>query len=427
MASVKLRPGIILRSGAKALSGLLVMGLVCSAASAQTQYRVAAGDVLEISIARIPELQRRVPIDIDGSISFPPLGTVVVAGLTPAEAQVKIQALLASKTFQTRTADGRSNVVVISPEEVIATVSEYRPVYVNGDVSKPGAYAYRPLMTARQVIALAGGYDTVHFRPGDPILDLADLKSERESLWIEFAKERVHAWRLQAELGESDSAKQSPLAGVPLPDSQLSEIVKRETALLSADQTDRQREREFIQSAITQGSDQMATLSEQQQAEEQGVKSDTEELEKDLDLLKKGTVLGQRVTDARRAVLLSSTRKLQTVVQLMQLKKQQNELQRKLEQLDDRRQIELLGEMQEVNAKLNEIRAKLQGVDEKIQYTGLLRSRLISDGTGGPEIAIVRMSANGSQRFVAADDAEVQPGDVVEVALRRNAAAAATH
>jgi polysaccharide biosynthesis/export protein len=426
MAIVNLQAGFIARKGATALFGFLSLCLAWSAAAAQLQYRLAAGDIMEVSVAGIPELQRRVPIDMDGSISFLPLGTVMVAGLTPSEAQVKIQALLANKVVHVRTTNGQTNTVVINPEEVIATIAEYRPVYVSGDVSKPGAYPYRLSMTARQAIALAGGYDTVHFRLGDPIVDLADLKGEYATLWTEFAKERVHAWRLKSQLGEAPDPVQKALASVPLSDSEVGEIIRLETGLLSADQADRQREREFIQRAIKQGSDQIATLSEQRQEEEQGVKADAEELEKDLDLLKKGTVLSQRVTDARRAVLLSSTRKLQTVVQLMQLKRQQDEFQRKLEQLDDRHRIELLAELQETNAKLNGIRVKLQTIEDKIRYIGLLRSQLVV-GTSGPEISIVRNGANGSQRLFTAEDAEVQPGDVVEVALRRDAGAAAMH
>ncbi len=423
MAIVSSPAGIILRSGAGAVLSLL---LLCSGSAAQTQYRLAPGDVMEISIASIPELQRRVAIDMNGSISLPPMGSVVLGGLTPSEAEIKIQALLANKVFHRRSPTGQSNTIVISADEVAATVAEYRPVYVDGDVSKPGAYPYRPSMTARQVIALAGGYDTIHFRSRDPVLELADLRSDYASLWMEFAKERAHAWRLRFELGESSNPEQNLLTGVPLPDSEIAEIAKLETELLNADQTDQKREKEFIQAAIKQGSDEMATLSEQRQEEEQGVKADTEELEKDLDLLKKGTVLSQRVTDARRAVLLSSTRKLQTVVQLMQLKKQQDEFQRKLEQLDDRRRIELLAELQEVNTKLKQIRAKLHAVEDKIQYAGLLRSEL-AGGTSGPEIAIIRTNANGAQRVPATEDAEVQPGDVVAVALRRDTGAAATH
>jgi polysaccharide biosynthesis/export protein len=426
MANMKSPAGIVLRSGAKAVSSLLVLCLACSAAVAQAQHRLAAGDVMEVSVASIPELRRRITIDMDGSISFLPLGTVVVAGLTASEAQVKIQALLGNKIFHVRTANGQSSAVVISPEEVVATVAEYRPVYVNGDVSKPGEYPYRLPMTARQAIALAGGYDTIHFHLGDPVLNLADLKSEYATLNVELAKERAHAWRLKSELGEAPNPVERLLTGLPLPSSEVSEIVRLETDLLNADQADQQREREFIQRAIKQGTDQMATLSEQQQEEEQGVKADAEELEKDLDLLKKGTVLSQRVTDARRAVLLSSTRKLQTVVQLMQLRRQQDEFQRKLAQLDDRRRIELLAELQGVNAKLDEIRTKLQGVEDKIQYVGLLRSQL-GGGTGGPEIAVIRTSSDGPQRLVVTEDAEVQPGDVIEVALQRGTGTAATH
>jgi polysaccharide export outer membrane protein len=125
-------------------------------------------------------------------------------------------------------------------------------------------------------------------------------------------------------------------------------------------------------------------------------------------------------------VLLSSTRKLQTVVQLMQLKKQQDEFQRRLDQLDDRHRIELLAELQGANTKLNEIHARLQGVEDKIQYTGLLRSQLVG-GTSRPEIVIIRTTSNGSQRLPATEDAEVLPGDVIEVALRHGSGTAATH
>jgi polysaccharide export outer membrane protein len=54
-----------------------------------------------------------------------------------------------------------------------------------------------------------------------------------------------------------------------------------------------------------------------------------------------------RVTDARRAVLLSSTRTLQTAAQLMQLNRQQDETVRRLEQLDDERRIKFPGELQD--------------------------------------------------------------------------------
>ena len=108
-------------------------------------------------------------------------------------------------------------------------------------------------------------------------------------------------------------------------------------------------------------------LSEQQKKEEEGYQNDLDELQKMLDLFSKGSTIGPRVTDARRAVLLSSTRKLQTSAQLMQVKKQQDELTRKLERLDDQRRIDLLREQQDTGVRLAEIRGKLQSVGDVIK------------------------------------------------------------
>jgi polysaccharide export outer membrane protein len=41
---------------------------------------------------------------------------------------------------------------------------EQRPVYLNGDVSRPGEQRYRLGLTVRQAIALAGGYHIMRFR-----------------------------------------------------------------------------------------------------------------------------------------------------------------------------------------------------------------------------------------------------------------------
>jgi polysaccharide export outer membrane protein len=68
--------------------------------------------------------------------------------------------------------------------------------------------------------------------------------------------------------------------------------------------------------------------------------------------------------------------------------------------------------------KANQIRAKLQGIAEKLQYTALVRSQLVRGSGGKPEITVVRKGERGRERFVAEEDFELQPGDVVEVALR---------
>ena len=397
--------------------GLLTISLVCSVVPATAEYRVDVGDVIEILVASVPELQRRVPVKSDGTISFPLLGTFSVAGLSPSEVEAKVQARMATKTFRQRTSDGRENTVAIEPDEVTAVVVQYRPIYVNGDVSRPGEQAFRPFMTVRQAIALSGSYDILRLRMENPILLSADLRGEYESLWTEFAKERARVSRLNTELGEKDTLDQKLLADVPFPPSRKAEIVSVEAEHLRTEQADYEREKAFLQHSIKQGDEQIKVLSEQNTKEEQGVQADAEELQRVNELFGKGVLPSPRVTDARRAVLLSSTRKLQTAAQLMQVKKQQDDIARQLERLDDQRRIKLLQDLQDARTRLGQVRARLQSTGEKLLYTAA-RSQLVRGNELKQELTVIRKGKNGRERIIVDQDSELQPGDVVEVALR---------
>jgi polysaccharide biosynthesis/export protein len=399
-------------------TGLLTTGFICTIVSqAAAEYRVDVGDVIEIIVARVPELQRRVPVKSNGTISFPLLGALPVAGLLPSEVEANIQAGLATKIFRQRTPDGRENAVAIEPDEVTAVVVQQRPIYVNGDVSKPGEQVFRPFMTARQAIALSGGFDIMRLRMENPILLSADLRGEYESLWTEFAKEKARASRLNIELGENDTLDEKLLADVPISPSRRAEILSVEAEYLHTDQADYEREKVFLQHSIQQGNEQIKVLTEQNAKEEQGVQADVEELQRINDLFGKGSLPSPRVTDARRSVLLSSTRKLQTAAQLMQVKKQQDDIARQLERIDDQRRIKLLQDLQDARLKLGQLRAKLQSVGEKLLYTAA-RSQLMRGNELKPDLTVIRQGKTGPERMAVDQDAELQPGDVVEVTLR---------
>src|SRR6266436_450397 len=398
--------------------GLVAVGLIISVTQAKAEYQVNVGDVLEVAVAGVPELRHRAPVQIDGNISLPLIGVVPVAGLPLSQIRTQIRGAMASKVFRQRTSDGRESVVVIDPDEVTTVVAEYRPIYVNGDVSKPGEYPYRPATTARQVIAMAGGYDIMHIRMNNPYLESADLRSEYGSLWTEFAKEQARMWRIKNELGEGAQINPGALTDVPVARSAISEIVHAETEYLKTKQSDYQQEKAFLQRGVRQGDDEVRVLSEQQKKEEEGFQSDLEDLQKASDLFAKGSLTNPRVTDARRAVLLSSTRKLQTSAQLLRVKQQQDEFARKLAKLDDQRRLDLLRELQDTSVKLNQIREKLQSIGEKLQYTAMVRSQLVRGAGNKAEIAIFRKGEKGQERIVASEDTELQPGDAVEVTLR---------
>jgi polysaccharide biosynthesis/export protein len=397
--------------------GIVAVGVLGWIKPASAEYHLEVADLIEVWVTRLPDLQRRVPVQVDGSISFPLLGTVPVAGLSRSEAEAKIRARLAGKVFRYRAPDGREISVIIEPEDVTATVVEYRPIYVNGEVAKPGEHPYRPSMTVRQAIALSGGFDVMHVKTSNTAMEAAELRGEYESLWTEFAKQRAQVARIKTELGDKDKLDPNVLSEVPMAQTTLADIMTVEAEQLKNRQADYHREKAFLQHAVKQGDEQVGVLSAQAQKEEQGVQADQDELQKVTELFGKGSLTSVRVTDARRAVLLSSTRKLQTTAQLLLIKKQQDDFARVLERLDDQRKIALFRELQEANLRLLTVRAKLQSTAEKLQHLAGA-PRLINGTRSKPEIILHRKGQKGWERFVTDEDSELQPGDVLEVGLR---------
>lgn len=115
-----------------------------SSISLSQQYLLGAGDVIDIGVYDEPDLSIQVRIDLSGSISYPLLGDVRIAGLTPKEVENKLLA-------------GLKGPYLVDPS-VTVSISEYRPFYVTGEVSKPGSYAFHPGLTVDKAISIAGGF-----------------------------------------------------------------------------------------------------------------------------------------------------------------------------------------------------------------------------------------------------------------------------
>jgi polysaccharide export outer membrane protein len=382
------------------------------------QYRVHAGDVIEISVAGLPELRMRGAVQTDGAISVPLLGALNVAGLTPAEMRKTIQRALAQKIYRQHALDGREVLVVIQADEVGAAIVEYRPIYVNGDVAKPGELMFRPEMTARQAIALAGGVDIAALRSQNPAMEAAAVRGEVDSISIELAKAEARLARLAAELDGKEALAAPKLPGVALPQAELTRINQGEDGILQARLTDYRRERDFLRTSITQLGERTAVMERQQREEQEGARADTEDLKRMIDLLAKGNVASPRVLEARRALLLSQTRALQVTDGLLQIKKQSTDLARQLQHFEDDRRTELLKEQQEAAATVSILKIKRDAALDKLNLLSLARSRLSVDDASQIEIQLVRRESDASTRINVNGDFPLQPGDVVEIAVK---------
>ncbi len=106
-------------------------------------YRLAPGDVLAIKVYREEDLSGRYRIDPDGTLNFPLLGRLAVAGQ--------------SADWTERMLEKRLSQGYLVDPDVQLSVAEFKPVYVGGAVSKTGEYPYKLGLTVQQAVTLAGG------------------------------------------------------------------------------------------------------------------------------------------------------------------------------------------------------------------------------------------------------------------------------
>ncbi|MBZ0067519.1 MAG: polysaccharide export protein EpsE [Thiobacillus sp.] len=120
--------------------------LAAPAWSADNDYRMGTGDVLRITVYGQPDLSTEARVGESGNITFPLIGDVRMAGVTPAQGETEIAARLSKGGF-------------INEPFVTVNVVQYRgqQVSVLGRVNRPGKHSLEKISRVTDVLALAGG------------------------------------------------------------------------------------------------------------------------------------------------------------------------------------------------------------------------------------------------------------------------------
>lgn len=113
-------------------------------------YRIGPRDVVKIEVFEEEELNREVPVNEDGSIRLPLVGSVQAEGLTEEELAGRLKALLEENFLR------RASVSV----EVVQFLS--RPISVLGAVRNPGAVGSGGRLTLIEALTRSGGLSDSH-------------------------------------------------------------------------------------------------------------------------------------------------------------------------------------------------------------------------------------------------------------------------
>lgn len=120
-----------------------------SASGGPSHYKVGVGDVLQITVFQVQDLNRKVQVAGNGTLTLPLIGQVKAAGRTAQEVESEIASRLQAKYL-------RSPQVTVYIEEFNS-----QKVTVGGAVKKPGILPLKGDMSLLQAISAAEGFDTV--------------------------------------------------------------------------------------------------------------------------------------------------------------------------------------------------------------------------------------------------------------------------
>jgi len=107
-------------------------------------YRLGPGDKLKLTVFGAEDLSGEFIVNDSGNVDLPLIGGIPAAGKTPNQF---------TQAVETKLKDG-----YMRDPKVAISVSTYRPVYIFGEVTKPGEYPYAAGMTLLNAVALGGGY-----------------------------------------------------------------------------------------------------------------------------------------------------------------------------------------------------------------------------------------------------------------------------
>ncbi|MGJ8545984.1 MAG: polysaccharide biosynthesis/export family protein [Sulfitobacter sp.] len=348
----------------------------------------------------------------DGSLSLPLIGELYAAGVTPPEL-----AVLIANALQVQTG-------IVDRPVASVEITAYPPVFVTGEVDRPGAVEFSPGLTIGRLVALAGGQARLtekQYRDTerDRLRVLGDLELftlQRVQLLGRFA-------RLTAEMDgavrvafPSDFTRPSGDLTSSAARRAIATAQRLEQALFAKRQQALARDLASLGDLETLLIREIEVLDEKIEVQKQQVRLSGEELARIRVLVERGTATMPRQTSLERIVADLESSLLDIVVASMRAKQKLNETRRAGFGLSSDRQTQVVQELRETENMLADVQAKHWTARQILVALQAVETSPDGQEEGlRPPLQFSVMRA-GEARVVS-EDFTVMPGDLVTVAL----------
>lgn len=369
------------------------------AALGEEIYRVGTGDTLLINVFGQEGLSGKFRVGSDGAIRYPLLGDIPVANLTSSE----IGRVL-SKGLLGRLPSGGSLTVEIA---------EYSPVFIVGEIEKPGQYQYRPGMIVLELLALGGGLKKA--APGDSrAVQLIQADQDLSDAKIQRFSQRVQRARITAELSETDF-KDSPASD----DDAISPETRRR--IIAAEKSVFELRKSIMQNQLQVLKDQrksfdreIAALEESIVLHDQEVKLLATEVSTTEQLVQKGLALQPRLSSLKRELSATKRNALELRSFLARSQQRQLEVDQKLAEVVQQRSTEIGMALRELDLTIARTEQKIASSRALVEE---LKASLDQPKTApAPSYMIARLDDGGQYVRNPTDGfAQVKPRDILVV------------
>lgn len=385
------------------VASLLLASMVGGASFAQ-DIDLAPGDQISLTVIGARDLDTIATIDANGTVTLPLIGSIKASGAGIGSLTTRVAERLTKSPIRLAGTAGAPEWRQLDPDSVFMSVVAYRPIYVSGDLRVAGEIPYRPGLTARQAMAIAGGPGRV-IGEADPAV-LARMLADRSVLAEQVAVAEAAVKLLTAELAAIDTS----MGGAPAPATPADGIASSDAQWLGARSELRDVTSRTEKIALEKMQERLSVLEQLLDVSKQTLDSYEEEYNRIQELADRGVTTANAVNEAQRGVLSFSSRVLEAESEAYKMRL---DIARTADQAEADRigmRIDTLERLKNGQDRLRQTKAEIEALEMRLS---LLGGQISNPEDYEMDVEIFRTGTEEAESIDATLDTVLLPGDVI--------------
>lgn len=341
-----------------------------------------------------------------GTVLLPLIGTLEISTLDASSAANEI-----SKRIQKVTG-------LVTMPNVAVQIVDYPPIFLVGNVERPGEYRFRPGLTVLQAVALAGG----RYRPREEARTVEQIQylGELQSVHGEMVRTLARLARLKAEVAGVGTIEFPESLSDLANTASVEAIISEERAIFETQSNGLKRQLTNLDELRALFASEIEVLQEKVTGQEKQIKLMDAELETVKPLVERGIATTSRQSDLQRIITTLQADRLDQVTAIMRARQNISQASRDAQNLVNLRQTTATTELQTAQAALDQLKIRQDTAERLLVAAGSILAGNMKPGEKKePDLifTITRTTTAEPIEMAANEDTVLVPGDVVRAAL----------